>query len=252
MIQSDKRKGESDMTIQTVFERTEKKYILTLSQRRRLLEVISRYIKPDEYGESTVCSLYFDTDDSRLIRHSMEKPVYKEKLRLRSYSTPKRDSNVFLELKKKYNGVVYKRRQTLKYTQAMDYIREGVMPNDSQIMREIDWAMKYYPGIAPKMFIAYDRTAFYSKTDHELRITFDRNVRFRTDNLDLAKGHYGERILDANLCIMEIKALSAMPLWLTQALSDLKIFPGSFSKYGTAYEITEQRKNDYKGGQYCA
>ena len=240
------------MTIQTVFERTEKKYILTLSQRRRLLEVISRYIKPDEYGESTVCSLYFDTDDSRLIRHSMEKPVYKEKLRLRSYSTPKRDSNVFLELKKKYNGVVYKRRQTLKYTQAMDYIREGVMPNDSQIMREIDWAMQYYPGIAPKMFIAYDRTAFYSKTDHELRITFDRNVRFRTDNLDLAKGHYGERILDANLCIMEIKALSAMPLWLTQALSDLKIFPGSFSKYGTAYEITEQRKNDYKGGQYCA
>lgn len=240
------------MTIQTVFERTEKKYILTLSQRRRLLEVISRYIKPDEYGESTVCSLYFDTDDSRLIRHSMEKPVYKEKLRLRSYSTPKRDSNVFLELKKKYNGVVYKRRQTLKYTQAMDYIREGIMPNDSQIMREIDWAMQYYPGIAPKMFIAYDRTAFYSKTDHELRITFDRNVRFRTDNLDLAKGHYGERILDANLCIMEIKALSAMPLWLTQALSDLKIFPGSFSKYGTAYEITEQRKNDYKGGQYCA
>ena len=240
------------MTIQTVFERTEKKYILTLSQRRRLLEVISRYIKPDEYGESTVCSLYFDTDDSRLIRHSMEKPVYKEKLRLRSYSTPKRDSNVFLELKKKYNGVVYKRRQTLKYTQAMDYIREGVMPNDSQIMREIDWAMQYYPGIAPKMFIAYDRTAFYSKTDHELRITFDRNVRFRTDNLDLAKGHYGERILDANLCIMEIKALCAMPLWLTQALSDLKIFPGSFSKYGTAYEITAQRKNDYKGGQYCA
>ena len=240
------------MTIQTVFERTEKKYILTLSQRRRLLEVISRYIKPDEYGESTVCSLYFDTDDSRLIRHSMEKPVYKEKLRLRSYSTPKRDSNVFLELKKKYNGVVYKRRQTLKYTQAMDYIREGIMPNDSQIMREIDWAMQYYPGIAPKMFIAYDRTAFYSKTDHELRITFDRNVRFRTDNLDLAKGHYGERILDANLCIMEIKALSAMPLWLTQALSDLKIFPGSFSKYGTAYEITEQRKNDFKGGQYCA
>lgn len=240
------------MTIQTVFERTEKKYILTLSQRRRLLEVISRYIKPDEYGESTVCSLYFDTDDSRLIRHSMEKPVYKEKLRLRSYSTPKRDSNVFLELKKKYNGVVYKRRQILKYTQAMDYIREGIMPNNSQIMREIDWAMQYYPGIAPKMFIAYDRTAFYSKTDHELRITFDRNVRFRTDNLDLAKGHYGERILDANLCIMEIKALCAMPLWLTQALSDLKIFPGSFSKYGTAYEITEQRKNDYKGGQYCA
>ena len=240
------------MKIQTVFERTEKKYILTLSQRRALLEKISSYIKPDEYGESTVCSLYFDTDNFRLIRSSMEKPMYKEKLRLRSYSTPRQGSNVFLELKKKYNGVVYKRRQTLEYTKAMDYINNGVKPNDSQIMREIDWAMKYYKGIAPKMFIAYDRTAFYSKTDHELRVTFDRNVRFRTDNLDLSKGYYGERILDHSLCIMEIKALSAMPLWLTQALTELNIFPGSFSKYGTAYRITEERKHNYKGGQICA
>ncbi len=215
------------MKIQTVFERTEKKYILTLSQRRRLLEMVNNYIKPDEYGESTVCSLYFDTPDSRLIRQSMEKPVYKEKLRLRSYSTPKAGSNVFLELKKKYNGVVYKRRKTLEYTVAKSYIENGVLPDDSQIMREIDWTMHYYK-------------------------------RFRTDNLDLGKGHYGERILDRDLCIMEIKALSAMPLWLTDALSELHVFPGTFSKYGTAYQITEQRKNDYdnafacKGGLNCA
>ena len=240
------------MKIQTVFERTEKKYILTLSQRREILRRIAEYIKPDEYGESTVCSLYFDTDDYRLIRCSMEKPVYKEKLRLRSYSTPKSGSNVFLELKKKYNGVVYKRRKTMEFNQAMNYINKGVKPDDSQIMRELDWAMTYYSSLAPRMFIAYDRTAFYSKTDHELRITFDRNVRFRTDNLDLSKGHYGERILDANLCIMEIKALSAMPLWLTETLADMGIFPGTFSKYGTAYQITEERKHHYKGGQYCA
>ena len=240
------------MKIQTVFERTEKKYILTLSQRREFLRRIAQYIKPDEYGESTVCSLYFDTDDYRLIRCSMEKPVYKEKLRLRSYSTPKSGSNVFLELKKKYNGVVYKRRKTMEFTQAMNYINKGVKPDDSQIMRELDWAMTYYRSLAPRMFIAYDRTAFYSKTDHELRITFDRNVRFRTDNLDLSKGHYGERILDANLCIMEIKALSAMPLWLTETLADMGIFPGTFSKYGKAYQITEERKHHYKGGQYCA
>ena len=240
------------MKIQTVFERTEKKYILTLSQRREFLRRIAEYIKPDEYGESTVCSLYFDTDDYRLIRCSMEKPVYKEKLRLRSYSTPKSGSNVFLELKKKYNGVVYKRRKTMEFNQAMNYINKGVKPDDSQIMRELDWAMTYYSSLAPRMFIAYDRTAFYSKTDHELRITFDRNVRFRTDNLDLSKGHYGERILDANLCIMEIKALSAMPLWLTETLADMGIFPGTFSKYGTAYQITEERKHHYKGGQYCA
>ena len=240
------------MKIQTVFERTEKKYILTLSQRKALLEQIAAYFKPDEYGESTVCSLYFDTPDYRLIRRSMEKPVYKEKLRLRSYSTPKQDSNVFLELKKKYNGVVYKRRQTMTYRQAKDYLQNGVKPTDSQMMREIDWSMRYYRDIAPKVFIAYDRTAFYSKTDHELRITFDRNVRFRTDHLDLAKGHYGERILDAGLCIMEIKALAAMPLWLTDALSKLQVFPGTFSKYGTAYQIIETRKNNIKGGQNCA
>ena len=240
------------MTIQTVFERTEKKYILTLEQRRLLLEKIASYIKPDEYGESTVCSLYFDTPDSRLIRSSMEKPIYKEKLRLRSYSTPKRDSNVFLELKKKYNGVVYKRRQTMSYQLAQRYLTEGELPVDSQVMREIDWSMRYYKDIAPKVFIAYDRSAFYCKTDRELRITFDRNVRFRTDHLDLAKGHYGERILDPQLCIMEIKALSAMPLWLTEVLTELQLFPGTFSKYGTAYRLLEERKNRYKGGRNCA
>ena len=161
------------MGIQTVFERTEKKYIITAKQRRQLLEKIGEYIKPDEYGESTICSLYFDTDDYRLIRNSIEKPVYKEKLRLRSYSTPKQDSKVFLELKKKYKGVVYKRRRTLEYKTAMDYVNNGNLPDDSQIMKEIDWAMHFYNGLKPKMFIAYDRTAFYSKTDFNLRITFD-------------------------------------------------------------------------------
>ena len=241
------------MNIQTVFERTETKYIITLGQRRRLLELISGYIKADEYGESTVCSLYFDTDDYRLIRSSLDKPVYKEKLRLRSYSTPKQESKVFLELKKKYSGVVYKRRETLRYREAMGYLRTGVAPVDTQIMREIDWAMRYYKGLKPKMFIAYDRTAFYSKTDHELRITFDKNVRYRTDDLDLASGSCGERILDHDKCIMEIKALNSMPLWLVDALGALGILPGSFSKYGTAYAREIQRKNIMNyGGQNCA
>ena len=242
------------MGIQTVFERTEKKYILTISQRNRLLEAIGKYIREDEYGESTICSLYFDTDNFQLIRNSIEKPAYKEKLRLRCYSTPKHDSNVFLELKKKYNGVVYKRRRTLKYDLAMNYINNGVLPDDSQIMKEIDWTMNFYKDIQPRMFIAYDRTAYYSKTDHELRITFDRNVRFRDTELDLASGSYGEVILDKKLCIMEIKALQAMPIWLTEILNELKIFPGSFSKYGTAYQLTQDRKKNgvYNGGKNCA
>lgn len=242
------------MSIQTVFERTEKKYILTISQRNKLMEAIREYIKEDEYGESTICSLYFDTDNFQMIRSSVEKPVYKEKLRLRSYSTPGHDSSVFLELKKKYQGVVYKRRRTLTYDAAMHYINSGELPDDSQIMREIDWAMKYYQGLKPKMFIAYDRCAFYSKTDRDLRITFDRNVRFRSTDLDLASGSYGEVILDKQLCIMEIKALKAMPLWLTETLDRLKIFPGSFSKYGTAYQLTTQRQQNAvkNGGKNCA
>ena len=157
---------------------------------------------------------------------------------------------MFLELKKKYNGVVYKRRQNLEYSTAMDYVNDGIMPNDSQIMREIDWAMHFYNGLKPQMFIAYDRTAFYSKTDFNLRITFDKNVRFRTDNLELSKGSFGERILSPDMCIMEIKALKAMPMWLTNALNELKIFPGSFSKYGTAYATVTQR--NMNGGRYCA
>ena len=242
------------MNIQTVFERTEKKYIITLNQRKKLLDAIRDHIREDEYGESTICSLYFDTDSYRMIRTSMEKPVYKEKLRLRSYSTPKHDSNVFLELKKKYNGVVYKRRRTLKYDTAMEYINSGELPDDSQIMHEIDWAMKYYDGLKPKMFIAYDRTAYYCKTDRDLRITFDRNVRFRSTDLDLAKGSFGEVILDRQSCIMEIKALKSMPLWLTETLDSLGVFPGSFSKYGTAYKITEERQQNtiMNGGKNCA
>ena len=240
------------MKVQTIFERTEIKYIITLKQRAALLKLIDAYIKPDEYGESTVCSLYFDTDDFLLIRNSLDKPTYKEKLRLRSYGTPKQDGSVFLELKKKFRGVVYKRRQTLGYTEAKSYIEDGEMPNDSQIMREIDYTMLRYRSLRPRMFIGYDRTAFYSKTDHELRITFDKNVRFRTENLDLAKGSYGETILPPDRCIMEIKSLNSMPLWLTDALNRLEIFPGSFSKYGTAYRIMTEREMTMNGGKNCA
>lgn len=240
------------MTIQTVFKRTEKKYIITLNRRKQLLKLISSQICSDKFGESTVCSLYFDTDDFRLIRNSIDKPVYKEKLRLRSYSTPKADSNVFLELKKKYKGVVYKRRETLKYSDAMNYFNTRSKPVDTQIMKEIDWTINYYNGLEPKMFIAYDRTAFYSKEDSNLRITFDKNIRFRNYDLELGKGSYGDLILDSELCVMEIKILNSMPLWLSNALTQLKIYPSSFSKYGTAYAITKDKIITKNGGMNCA
>lgn len=240
------------MTIQTVFERTEKKYLITQKQRKLLLEKIADNISPDKFGESTVCSLYFDTDDFRLIRNSIDKPLYKEKLRLRSYSTPNADSNVFLELKKKYRGVVYKRRETLKYGDVQRYFKTGQKPVNTQIMKEIEQTMNFYGGLKPKMFIGYDRTAFYGKEDGNLRITFDKNLRFRTDDLRLENRSFGEPIVDCMYCIMEIKALNSMPLWLAKALSELKIYPSSFSKYGTAYAIYKEKNHIKIGGKYCA
>lgn len=236
----------------TVFERTEKKYVITIAQMNSLKNLISDKIKPDEYCKSTVNSIYFDTDNYRLIRNSIEKPVYKEKLRLRSYGVPDDNSTVFLELKKKYKGVVYKRRRKMKYKDAMNYLCSGVLPDNSQIMREIDYAMSYYRDLSPKMFIAYDRLAFVGKENSDLRITFDMNLRFRTDNLTLKSGSFGESIIDKTYCIMEIKALGAIPLWLCKALDTLKIYPSSFSKYGTAYTIVTKRNLQKNGGKSCA
>ncbi|MGN0501451.1 MAG: polyphosphate polymerase domain-containing protein [Ruminococcus sp.] len=238
--------------VKTIFERTEKKYVITVSQKNELLSLISDKIKSDEYGKSNVNSIYYDTDDYRLIRNSIDKPVYKEKLRLRSYSVPKGDSIVFLELKKKYKGVVYKRRKTLKYDDAQKYLKSHILPDNSQIMREIDWTMNFYKTLMPKMFIGYDRLAYVGSADENLRITFDFNLRFRTDNLSLDCGNYGENIIGNNYFIMEIKALNAMPLWLCFALDKLKIYPSSFSKYGTAYQIVTKRNSEQNGGISCA
>ena len=236
------------VSIKTVFERTEKKYLITTEQRNLLLQKIDDKIMPDQYGKSTICSLYFDTDDYRLIRNSIDKPLYKEKLRLRSYSVPYDESEVFLELKKKYKGVVYKRRKTMKYNSAKEYIYEHHLPDNSQIMKEIDWTVNFYKGLKPKMFIAYDRCAYFGIDDENLRITFDMNIRYRTDKLTLSAGSFGEKIIDDDLCIMEIKALRAMPVWLCSILNELKIYPSSFSKYGTAYKIVTQNN----GGYDCA
>lgn len=238
------------MKSDSIFERTEKKYIITLKQKDELLKQLDKKIIDDEYGQSTIKTLYFDTADFRLIRKSIEKPVYKEKLRLRCYNTPTDTSIVFLELKKKYRGVVYKRREKLKYAEVKSYLKTLLMPKDTQIMREIDYTMHYYPDLQPRICIIYDRCAYYSSDDASLRITFDSNLRFRTTDLTLASDVSGEKIISDEYCIMEIKALGGIPLWLTKVLTDNKIYPGSFSKYGTAYKIISN--SDKNGGSDCA
>ena len=104
------------------FERRELKYRITDAQRAALEAAFDARMVPDEYGESTICNIYYDTADYRLIRAPLEKPAYKEKLRLRSYGVTGPGGEVFLELKKKYKGIVYKRRITLPEDAAGEFI----------------------------------------------------------------------------------------------------------------------------------
>lgn len=224
-----------------IFKRVEKKYFLNPQQVDMLMSKIGCFVVPDSHGESTICSLYLDTPDNLLIRNSIDAKAYKEKLRLRSYGTPDKTDKVFLEIKKKLNGVVYKRRVALPLGDAMEYIISLEKPFDSQIMREIDYAMKFYNHPLPKMMVAYKRMAYFAEDIPGLRITFDSEVRYRTTDLELDSGDNGTKILPDDVIIMEIKTGGAMPVWLSRALDECEIFPTSFSKYGTAYKQTLTR-----------
>lgn len=218
------------------FKRYEKKYLLTQEKYERLREALDGRIEPDEYYSSTVCSIYYDTDDYSLIRHSIDRPVYKEKLRVRSYNVPAPEDRVFVELKKKFKGIVYKRRAAMSAAEAARYLAgKAAAPADSQMIREIDWFLRQYLP-APKVLIACDRLAFRAKDDHELRITFDRDIRWRDTELELTMGSHGRPLLAEGQVLMEIKIPGAAPLWLARLLSDLEIYPVSFSKYGTCYK----------------
>lgn len=216
------------------FKRREVKYLLNKQQKEAFMDAIEENIQRDEYGEYTICNVYYDTPDARLIRRSIEKPVYKEKMRLRSYGKASDQSKVFVELKKKYNGIVYKRRIAMPMEEANVYIA-GQSNRNGQIEEEINYFMKMYEGISPAMYIAYDRLAYFVTEDPELRITFDNNILWRDEDVSLSSEIYGNEILERGQYIMEIKCAEAMPLWLSKALTDNKIYKTSFSKYGKAY-----------------
>lgn len=221
-----------------VFERVERKFLLTPRQYEGLMRTLPEYMQADQYGESTILSLYLDTEDSLLIRRSLEKPVYKEKLRLRSYGVPREMDNVFLEVKKKVRGVVYKRRICLPLAQAMECLAQGSVPAaGGQIGREIAYMLRRYR-LRPAVLLAYDRTAYaeLEPSPNRLRITIDRDIRSRQTDLDLRLGAAGESLLAHGMRLMEIKTAHAIPLWLCAALDQNEIRPTSFSKYGRVYE----------------
>ncbi len=228
------------------FQRSEKKYLLTDEQYRALREILDVHMQADEYGQYTVCNLYFDTEYNDLIRRSIEKPDYKEKLRLRAYGTVRPEDKVFLEVKKKYKGEVFKRRIKVPLTEIEAYLRDGTPPpsDHGQIFREIDYFLRFYRCF-PKLFLSYDRIALSGVGEEKgLRITFDTNIRSRTDRLDLTVPPDGERLLEDGIRLMEIKAPGSMPLWLTEALTRLQIYPTSFSKYGRVYTKMHRRQQE--------
>ena len=228
---------------ENVFKRVEEKYLLTKDQKRLLLEKINSYLKKDQYFESTICNIYFDTKNSDLIVNSLEKPLFKEKIRLRSYQIPELKDEVFLEIKEKYKGIVGKRRIKLKLKDFYQYLENHIYDEKNQIMREINYYFEYYQ-LIPAIYIAYDRKSYRGKENKELRITIDTNLRSRCEDLRLELGDAGKRYFDEEYYIMEIKTLGAMPLWLVRALSELEIYPTSFSKYGSIYAKEKIKKEE--------
>ncbi len=225
------------MAVQTIFKRYEFKYLVNAEQKEKIIQAISQYMQLDKYGRATIRNIYFDTDNYLLIRRSIEKPVYKEKLRIRSYCKTDTDSKVFVELKKKYKSVVYKRRIVLPQNEAMAWVcGKGDCHKPSQITNEIDYFINFYKTLRPAVFLSYEREAFAARDGSDFRITFDANILCRQDNLTLCGDVYGASILPDNMSIMEIKCSGGIPLWMTELLTREHIYKTSFSKYGTAYK----------------
>lgn len=229
-----------------VFNRYEHKYILDAKTYAAATEFMKRHMLPDSYNADNkpyaIANIYYDTADDYLIRHSLSKPAYKEKLRLRAYGVPNEESNVYLEIKKKVNGIVNKRRTTLKLNEAYAFAQTGIAPQkkeymNAQVIDEIEYFLKMY-SVLPKVYLAYDRVAYFEKDNSDLRISFDMNIRSRRYDLKLEQGDYGEALFEENLFLMEIKTSLAKPLWLANMLSELGIRRQSFSKYGTEFRNT--------------
>lgn len=232
---------------QDTFKRYELKYLVREEQYESLMKELESYMSVDQYGKTTISNIYMDTSDYLLIRRSIEKPVYKEKLRIRTYGNTTGETPAFIELKKKYKKVVYKRRISIPYEEARKWIIEGRVPKvDGQIVDEIKWFLKLVKGLKPAIVLCYERIALYGKEDPELRVTLDERIRWRDDDLNLCSGTEGQELLNQGDHLMEIKIAGSMPLWLVRILDELRIYPVSYSKYGRAYLQLQQQKKFQK------
>ncbi|MBR4089851.1 MAG: polyphosphate polymerase domain-containing protein [Mogibacterium sp.] len=238
------------MGYQAVFKRYEIKYMITAEQKTRILKAMEPYMEMDRFGRSTVRNIYYDTDDFVLARHSIAKPDFKEKLRVRSYAKADAESTVFVELKRKFDGVVYKRRVGLREADAVKWMAgsndpaviHGTDAGSTQVTSEIEYFRGLYNGLKPVLYLSYDREAYRMKEGaqtadggSEFRVTFDCNIRCRENDLTLKSEAYGTEMLEEGMFLMELKCPGAIPLWMTEVLSREHLYKTSFSKYGTAY-----------------
>ncbi len=235
-----------------VFNRYENKYLLDDAAYRSFYSDLLEYMELDDYNKQhdfySITNLYFDTRHDSLIRHSLAKPKYKEKLRLRGYGTPQAGGKVYLEIKKKVFGLVNKRRTALKLEEAYEFVRTGIPPEykeymNRQVLQEITYFLRQYD-LQPKVYLAYERKALFSKANRDLRITFDTNIVCRRHDLKLESGSYGEPLLKPGQWLMEVKAENTIPLWLSQLLSEHGLYRTSFSKYGNEYKKMLRTKQE--------
>lgn len=244
MNETNEIKEIENMAIKT-FKRYEEKYLLSDYQYLALCDQLTEYMCPDQHcregAHYTIYNLYYDTEQNNVIRHSISKPYYKEKLRLRSYKVPHSpEDEVFLELKKKIGGIVCKRRATMTLQEAYDFVESGKVPKvegyiNNQVIQEIAHFLEHN-AVTAKVFISYERMAFFGKDNKDFRVTFDRAIQTRRDHLLLEEGAFGEPLLEQGKYLMEVKITGAVPLWLAEVFSDLKIYSASFSKYGKEYK----------------
>jgi len=239
-----------------VFNRYEKKYLISSEVFAKVQNEIKEYMEPDKFSRDgkfySIANIYYDTDNDELIRNSIEKPEYKEKLRLRSYGVPELSDMVFLEIKKKYKGIVNKRRTRLKLSEAYELVEnKGISEKNeyinTQVLKEIEYFLKVY-NLVPKVYLSYNRMAFFEKGNGDLRITFDTDIRSRRYDLGLEMGNHGDLLIGNDLWLMEVKSSKGIPLWFVDILNKYDIYPSSFSKYGTEYKksITESNNKGEK------
>ena len=237
------------MAYQMTFKRYELKYLLNKKEKEEILLAMKPHMKLDDYGRTVIRNIYFDTENFRLIRRSLEKPVYKEKLRIRSYKPVQITDPVFVEIKKKYKSVVYKRRLLLPEKTVMESFRTGEpLPVCSQIGDEIQYFREYYKNLQPSVFLSYEREAFYSLEGSDFRVTFDENILYRRNDISLGSEIYGHPLLGKQQTLMEIKTSGGIPLWMSETLTKHHLYKTSFSKYGSAYQRMMEAAMQ---GEYC-